>query len=307
MALSAPLAARKRTLLVALESAPGVAETTGFAALLAFDVQCAPTAEWQDRKGTGTVAGHTVGGALGALTGQCTFTAELRTGEAATLDPALAACLQACGALKSSESYAQDIACAALKTVTIQANIDGVLKSLAGAAGTVTIKATVGERVLLDFELTGRWLTVTDDTLPATAPVTTAPLKLESGTFTIGGKAIKIHSVELAWGAVAALRADAAAAGGVGHYAVLDFDPEITLDPELDTVAGYDFYGLWQSGTTAAIVIAATAGDRTATITCPAVQIRELGEADRDGIATLDYKGVPINDGATPAITLAIT
>jgi hypothetical protein len=301
---------RKRTLLVKLEATPGTAETTGFSALLAFDIKMEPTAEWAARPGSGLYAGHTVGGVLGAITGRCAFSAELRTGTGTVLDPALAACLQACGALKSTESYATDTAfarAAGARTLTIRANIDGVLMQLAGAAGTFTLKGAVGERVMLDFELTGRWIAVTDVALPADAAVTTAPMKLESGTFTIGAEAIKIANYTLTWGAKTSLRADVAAAGGVGHYLAVDYDPEITLDPEFDRVAGYDFYGLWLAGTTAAVVITAKAGARTATITCPAVQIKQLAEGDRDGIATVEYTGACLNDGATAPVTIAIT
>ena len=307
MALSAPLAARKSTLLIKLEAAAGVAESSDLLPLLAFDVKLKPTAPWQERKGTGLYLGHTVGGTTGARSGTATFTAELRAGTGTVLDPVLAACLQACGALKSTESYGMDIALAALKTVTILRNIDGVLKGLAGAAGTVKFAGEVGGKLMLEFEFTGRWVAVTDAALPAFAPATTPPMKLESGLFTIGAEAIKIGKYELAFGSVLALRPDTTAAGGIGHYAVMDFDPELTIDPEFDKVAGYDFYGLWLAETTAAVVLSATAGARTATITCPAVQIKELDESERESIATLDYTGVPINSGATPAVTLAIT
>jgi len=310
MALSAPLAARRNTLLVKLETAAGTAETTGLLALLAFDVKADPTADWTERKGTGQRSGHTVVGALGARTGQVTFTAELRCGTGTVLDPALAACLQACGALKTSESYAQDTAnarAAEARAITIWREIDGVRKALVGAAGNVTIKAESGQRVLLEFEFNGRWIAPTDQTLSTADPVTTTPMRAASGTFTLGTETIKINSFSLNWGATPALRGDVNAAGGVACYDVLDFDPEVTLDPEFDRVAGYDFYGLWLAGTTAAIVFAAVAGDRTATITLPAVNIKSLGEAERDGIAALDYTGACINDGATPAVTLAIT
>ena len=310
MTLQAPLAARRQTLLVKLEDVPGNAETTGLLALLAFEVTAGPSADWTERKGTGAYSGHNVVGALGARTGQITFTAELRCGTGATLDPAVAACLQACGALKDAESYAQDVQNnrdAGSRTITIWREVDGVRKRLVGAAGNVTIKSTIGERVLLDFEFSGRWEAPTDEAMDTTAPVTSLPMRTEAGTFTLGGETIKIAEFELNWGATPALRADAAAGGGVGCYDVLDFDPEISIDPEFDRVAGYDFYGKWMAGDTAAIVLSATAGDRTATITLPRVNIKELAEGDRDGIATLDYTGACLNDGATAAVTLAIT
>jgi len=311
MALYAPLASRRQTLLVKLETTPGQAETTGLLPLLAFDVSAGPSTDWSDRKGTGAYSGHNASGALGAHTGQIEFTTELRAADGGgALAPALAACLQACGALKTLEVYGQDIANArdaGARSLTIWREIDGVRKRLVGAAGNVVFRGAVGERVMLAFTFQGRWTAPTDETMDTTAPAGGPPMRLENGSFTLGGETIKIAEFEINWGATPALRADAAASGGVGCYDVLDFDPEISLDPEMDRVAGYDFYGLHLAGATAAVALSATAGDDTAALTMPAVNIKELNEGDRDGIATLEYAGACVNDGATPAVSLEMS
>ena len=144
---------------------------------------------------------------------------------------------------------------------------------------------------MCNFEFSGVWQAVVDAALPAYAPATRAPLRLQGGTWTLGGESIKIGKYSLDMGNVVVPRLDVDSAGGIIYSMITDFDPTLSIDPEADLVAGYDFNGLWLAGTEAAASAKVSDGTDSVTFYTPKVQVKELAGGDREGILTYDYNG----------------
>ena len=290
MALSAPRLRRKRVIKVALEDPRGT-KVAGTQAILVFDLEINPTAPFEERKGTGLYRGHTVTGVLGERTGTCSFKAELRGNGASGMETGLAILLQACGLAKTLEVFQVHSDHTNDKTISIDVWEDGRKKGLAGCSGNVTFEGEFGKRMFCNFEFSGIWQAPIDEALPAYAPLSTAPMLMQGGTFTLATEEIKISRLSLNMGSNPVPRADVAAAGGIAYFMVTDYDTVITIDPEADLVAGYDFYGIWLAGTEAAVSLILSDGTDKVTFTIPKVQYREIREGDRDGIEIEEITG----------------
>ena len=292
MALSGPLLGRLRVIKVALEDvAKGTKAASITQALHVFDLLIQPTADYEDRKGPGIVRGHSVAGVLSEQIGKCTFSAEMRGDGAGGMEPGLAILLQACGLEKTLEVYQVQSVHTDDETISIEVFENGKKKCLIGASGNVTFKGTSGKRMMCDFEFSGIWQAPIDEALPVNAPSTTTAMRVQGGSFTLALELIKISEFSLNMGNIVIARKDAAAAAGIAYFMIPDYDPEVTLDPEADLVAGYDFNGLWLAGTAQAISLVVTNGTDKATFTLPAVVCKAIPEAEKDGILIHNYTG----------------
>jgi hypothetical protein len=301
----APLLTRKTVIKVKLEAVKGT-KLTGDQAILAFDLEIKPTSPYEARKGSGLYLGHNNTGVLGERTGSCAFKTEFRANNSAGIEAGLAILFQGAGLVKSSETYAQHSSFASQNTISIDVWQDGVKFGLSGAMGTCKITGEIGKRVMCEFEFLGIWVAPVDEALPAFAPSTTIPMKLSGGVFTIGAASLQISKYELDLGNQVVMRPDPDGAAGALHFMITDYDPQISLDPEADLVATYDFNGIWLARTEAAVSLAIGDGIDDVTIATPKVQIKELALGDRDGIAMYDYVGQCNNNGATAAVTISV-
>ncbi len=306
MALSAPLLTKKKVIKVILEAEKGT-KLAGTQALLVFDLDIKPTAPFEERKGSGLYRGHANTGILGERSGSCSFKAELRGTGAGGLEAGLAILLQSCGFTKTLEVYNMHSTHSADKTISIDVWEDGKKKGLAGASAEVTFEGETGGRMMLNFDFFGVWQAPIDEALPTFAPSTTTPMRLQGGTFTLGGESIKISKFSLAMGNNPVMRPDVDAAGGIAYYIITDYDPVLSMDPESDLVAGYDINGLWLAHTTGAVSLAITDGTDTVTFTIPALQYKEIPEGDRDGIQVNEITGQCVHSSGDDAVAIAVT
>lgn len=307
MALSAPLLTRKHVIKVILEAEKGT-KLAGTQALLVYGLEIRPTAPFEERKGTGLYRGHAQTGVLGARSGSCSFSVELRGTGSQGMEPGVAILLQACGLAKTVEVYQVHSTHSNDKTISIDVWEDGVKKGLRGASGNVTFEGADGGRVMLNFELSGIWQAVIDEALPAFSPSTTAAMLMQGCTFTIATEAIKISRFSLNMGCVVVPRYDVDAVGGIIYYMVTDYDgPIIGMDPEADLVAGYDYNGVWLALTEAAVSLALTDGTDTITFTIPKVQYREIPGGDRSGIKIYDITGQCNHSSGNDSVAIAVT
>lgn len=277
------LLTRKAPIKVALESAKGT-EVAGTQAIIVFDPDMKPDGEFERRMGSGVFLGSNLAGVIVGRSGTLTMNVELRSDGAGGMEPGLAILLQGCGLAKTAEVYEVHSSISDQKTISIDLYQDGRLKTLFGASGTFTVEAESGGRVMLSFTFTGIYKTPADIALPAFAPSTTPPLQFQNGIFTVGGSALATSKFSLDMGNVIAPKADVTGPGGVLFYEIRDYDPSVGFDPESDLVANHDIYGIWLAGTLAALIL--TLGDSTTNITigCPAIQYKEIPDADRDGV-----------------------
>lgn len=294
MAIPGPLLTRRRVIRVKLETTRGEAIVPDVE-LKCFDPQIQATGPYIERKPVRASGGHDVG-VIGERVGTFSVRSELRGDGAASggdLDAGLAVLFKCCGMQLSGGVYKPQSVAASQNTCTIYVYEDGVLKALTGAAGTYTIEGEFGKLAIVNFEMSGIWVAVSDDALPETSHNATVPPRVASASFTIGSESPKVSRFSLTFGGVVSAREDIDTAAGVLHYSVVDRDPRFEVDPEEETVANNDFFGDWLAGTTAAmsIQIGGTAGNQI-TIAAPKLQYAELTEGDREGKAILDLNGV---------------
>ena len=130
---------------------------------------------------------------------------------------------------------------------------------------------------------------------------------MAGGTFTLATESIKISKFALDMGCEVIPRHDVDAAGGIAYYAITDYDSVLSIDPEADLIAGYDYYGAWLALTEAAVSLALTDGTDTVTFTLPKVQYRELKEGDRNGIAIYELTGQCNHSAGNDSVAIAVT
>lgn len=303
MAIGDIILRKKRVAKVKLETTKGT-KVAGDQAILTENLEINPTGPYIERMANGLYRGHSAQGVIGANSGECSFDVELRGTGSGGCETGLAILLQCCCLAKTSEVYQIHSTHSNDKTISIDVWEDGKKKGLAGASGTFTIEAEAGGRIVFKFKLSGIWQTVADEAMPAFAPSTVLPLMLKGGTFTIATNAIKINKFSFDMGVDVQPREDAAAASGIAYFMTSDAKPMLSIDPEAQKVADYDYYGLWYAGTEAAISLIAKNATDQCTIAIPKLQYREIKEGERTGKMIYDISGQCNHSSGNDSVTL---
>jgi hypothetical protein len=293
--ITGPLVSRRKIILVALEAIRGTPEATPTIPVLCLDPKIDCKTPYQPRQAA-AFCGHRPG-MLGEMIGTLSFQMDLMgNGIPATPahDPGLEAMLQACGmALNGTTKALTPLSSPATqKTATIFVYEDGLCKGLSGAAGTPTIECAFGKPATVKFEMSGVWIDPIDDEMPEVELPTILPPRCVAVAFTLGTNAARLSKVTLKLGNQVTPREDINSAGGVLHYCVTDRDVQVVLDTEAELVDTYNLFGAWKTGALAALsmVLGTEIGNKI-TIAAPAVQYREIAEADRGGKLTHDLTG----------------
>ncbi len=309
------LAGRKRVLTAAVEDPIGTPETVGAADVLSEDCIMDPTSEFIERGQTGLYLGPTVPGVVTSRLGKCSFRTEFQFGTGATIHAGLVPLFQACGLKQTSTAiYNTHSSYADQEAATLSQYIDGFKKQIYGAMGTLTFEGEVGRPVYCNFDFQGLWAQPSDTALPSFAPSTSAPALLASATLTFGGTTFYCSKFTLDLGNNVIMRPSATGTGGYLHALITNYNPTITLDPELELDATEPFYSdfmpdtVGSLSTSAAISLVISNGSYQCTFSLPVVQCTSITESDRDDIAALTWIGRAMNktsDGTTP-VTLTI-
>ena len=283
------LIASKKILSVAIESPKGTPEATT-ADIIAYDVELSSTAEFLDRRGMGASMGFNLAGVAGKQTGICNFRAELKGNGSNAMDPVLAVLIKCCAFSAASEVYTPVSTVATGSTCTIRLYEDGTSKVLSGCAGNFVIECEDGKPPYITFAMMGIYGVHVDAALPAYAPDVTTPSLVGTGAFTLAAKAIAISKLNLDMQNELAFRNDVT---NGDHYVVTNRAPMMSLDPEAQLKAEYDYHGLFVAGTTGAVSLAIGAGaGNLITIAAPAFQYAEpIKSGDREGILIYDIVG----------------
>lgn len=265
-----------------------------------FDLRCNPTAEFIDRSGTGQYRGPQFQGKIGENTGKCSFRTELKGNGSQGMDAFCAILLQAAGLVKATETYSVHSNHANDETITIAVWESGKKKMLRGCSATkAVITGEQGKPVYLDVEFDGFWIAPVADAMPTWEPSTRLPMLFVGGAFLLATNAVKINSFSLDLGLKTMNRSG-------GYFAVLDYDPTLTIDPEEYLVADYDYHGVWLAGTRAEVSMPISDGTDKITITCPKVQCKELTDAEREGLKTLDWVGQCQHSSGNDSVSIAV-
>ena len=300
---------RKRVPKIIQEASPGT-KLAGTQAVLAYDLEIESTAEYLRRAGAGLYVGNAETGIHGAETGRCSFRTPLIGTGSSGMGLACLILLQAAWLKKTSETYQVTSVVTNWKSLSLDAWLDGKKKSLWGAMCNVVLdwEARRPEGAMLAVELSGLYSAITDEALPAWVPETATPMRMTS--FKINEVAKKIHSLSLDLQNVVVARSDGNAAlanDEIAHFMITDNTPQITIDPEDELVATYDFDGLRRARTEHSIVAVFGDGTDTITVTMPKVQIVECPGGDRDGKSTIQYVGQCNHSSGDDAVSIAVT
>lgn len=178
-------------------------------------------------------------------------------------------------------------ASSAVPSLTIGAYMDGLRHTLVGARGTVQVQTTAGEPAFLAFSFQGVYLETVDEALLSpTYDATIPPTFLGVGFVMDDAYAPCFVALGVDVGNVLEPRRCASATNGAVSVWITGRSPTATIDPELDLVANFDFYGKARSGDLGrfACEFGSTAGN-VVTIASPRVQIDSIAPGDRNGIA----------------------
>lgn len=169
---------------------------------------------------------------------------------------------------------------------------DGLLKSVAGCRGTVTIEARAGEPAFLNFSFDGVYQSVTDASMLSVTYESTDPPAFLSATTYVDGLQAVFSQLACSVNNTLAMRESAAASKGILSTKITDRDPKLTIDPEMVLVATKDFYGRLHSASSGywATKWGSTAGN-ILSIGSPRIYYEGVGEGDRTGlqIANLEF------------------
>ncbi len=212
-------------------------------------------------------------------------TGTLQTGEVLTGDTSAASATSSGAPAVEGQEY-RPIS-SGVSSLTLGCYEDGVLKMIKGARGNVKFGFKSGEPVMLDFTFQGVEAGITDVALlTAIAHETTKPPSLLSATLLLDAYAARIGEMNIDVNNSLAARDDINDARGLLSYQITNRNISGGLNPEMVTVATYDFYTKFFGSTD--IVLALNAGATTGNMFkffAPRLQLTKVDDTDRDGMA----------------------
>ncbi len=208
--------------------------------------------------------------------------------------------LQACGfaatldVTPGSEKVTYKPASSGVPSLTIAAYVDGTIRVITGARGTVKFSGNVGEQLFAEFDFMGAYNAVIDGTILNPSLPMLDPPRLTGAQFTIGAFAPVLKTVSIDMGNKLAPREDMNSTSGYKSFMITDRDPSGSFDPEMELVATHDWYGRWKAGTSGALSIGAIGASQynKVKLTGPTLVYTKVAEAEREGleVANTDFQ-----------------
>jgi hypothetical protein len=225
------------------------------------------------------------------------FDVEIKGASGAGVAPELGPLLTACGMSETivgatSVTYKPSSTVATHKSVTFYIFQDGVRVIITGARGKVSCSHPLGEAGKLTFEFIGHYVSRTTVALASPTYSSIVPVPLIAVPFLIDSYAAIITKMDWDLGNVLAKPGSIAAADGFAEIRITDRQLTGSIDPEQVIIATYDFINKWQTGAAVALdsgLCGSVAGNKWK-VTMPAVTSTDVGNGDREGILTHDYK-----------------
>lgn len=285
---------RKRAIAAKVEAVEGTYETLAAAdgGIEIYDARFEVPQEFYERNPLrATLSPKT--GLPGVAPAALTFRCELKGSGSAGTPPVWGKYLRACG-------FAEDIngttdvtyapASSAIPSLSMCLWDDGPVGRLKGARGNVRLTGRVGEPVFLEFNFEGVYQATADEAAPSITytDADIVPMQLMGANIlTVMSYNPALTEFSLDLGNTLALRRNVNAAAGAVSTLITGRSVSGTVDPEMTTVAAFDWYGKLRGGNegTLSLVLSKAAGNIT-TITAPKAQFRSIGDGERDGIST---------------------
>ena len=249
----------------------------------------------------------------GANVCKLTFKADLRTSGSVAVAPDIGILLKACGfteAVVAQTSVTYTPASLAIPSYTMALYMDGTVKKMTGARGTVKFVHKLGEPVQCEFEFTGILVAVTDLGLLTTVSYSseTPPKFQGTAILTMGSYSAILTALTIDIANKIAVRENANKASGAISAYIVSREPKGSYDPEFALVGTHDFYGKMIAGTPMAFseVLGSGAG-HIITVTMPVVQYTEISDADRNGIAVAQAGFAVSGSAGDDELSIAMT
>lgn len=244
--------------------------------------------------------------------GKVTFDVELKGSGSAGTAPETDALLRACGqavTISAGTSVVYNPASEDHESCTIYYYLDGIRYIMTGCRGKYTLTNDLGGDAIpmASFEMVGHVSQPTDASVITPTYDSTVPVPLIGLSFAIGGYGAVINAFNFDLGAELAFNPSMNEANGYGEVTINGFNPTGSFDPENTLVATQDWIGDFEDGVSKVLTsgnIGSVAGN-IVKIDCPAISYTEVGNADRDGTATLDTQFVAIDDAGDDFISLS--
>ena len=182
--------------------------------------------------------------------------------------------------------------------------LDGILVSLRGARGNWKLNLQTGQPTRMDFEFMAVVHTIVD--LPPHTyndPTITRSLRFQSAQFRLDSTAHRLAQLELDMQNTLAPRDDPSFGHGAMSYRVTGRSPQGRMDPEMNTLAVWDWYSKWRNGDQPASqsdirarmgtnedAVGTASHDEGGTVwlDVPKAQLHPVQFGDREGIRTAD-------------------
>jgi hypothetical protein len=174
-------------------------------------------------------------------------------------------------------------------TGSIAAYIDGFRKTMLGCAGNVKFQFKVGEPVMCDFAIQGKYSEHSDTALLTPTYPAQVPFLFMGATVTIDGDSLVLENMEIDMGNEIVISPRPQDPSGIDYAKITGRNPTMTIDPEFITKADHDFYSKVMSRSTMAVVISmGDANGNCISFSLPAVRYTGLKDGDRSGLKIIN-------------------
>ena len=282
---------RKRVLAAKIETTPGTLDL--FLADTAFNVYnliAQQEIEMESREAQGGFGMHP--SLAGGRKGRITFSVDGSWDGTATEPSWADTFLPACGWVKSGQVFTPrtEVPGANVKTLSMAIYQDGVIKSMAGCAGTFTMNNPTGRTAVFNFDFQGIWQPSTDGTLGIAPTYPTAlGLRYASSTTTWNSVALCLENITLDSGNTITIKECAGSVSGYDYALITNRVVTVTGNPESKLVATQDRFGQLIANSEAVLTWNLDGPTNSVlTLSAPKAQIIDIKEGDRNGLVIDD-------------------
>lgn len=178
-----------------------------------------------------------------------------------------------------------------LSSATVWIYNDGLLHKLNGCRGNFTLKAEVGQPMMMDVELTGGLNITMDGTMLTgiTYPTITPPTFMGTNILSVhGSNAVFVNSLELTSGNDLQYRSDPNTSSGLVSSKIVGRSSGGSMDPEGNTIAGgLDWFNSLYDNTEGALDLTIGADVKNKfLISANKTQFSSVGGGERSGLTT---------------------
>lgn len=183
------------------------------------------------------------------------------------------------------------------ESLTIYVYLDGLLHKITGAEGTVSFQGEAGNYARASFQFTGQYVAPVDASLPTGAVYEqTLPQQVEVAQLSLNNKDdFCVQSFSLDMGVQVTPRDCINRSDGFNGVTITGRQPQGSINPEMTTVANFDFFALMAAGTMMPfhVRVGSTAGN-IVKITSDSVQLSGIQYGERNRIRVADISMRPV-------------